>query len=116
MLRINEINSEMISVTIRDFNIKNLVIGGILTIPIDRKTSQPSLQVTILKLMIFTELLVDDTERILFVIGFKGFSGKIDTLMTLWDKRIQSGYTLIDGLSFKTGLRITKRPNTLTFH
>lgn len=110
MLKINEINSEMISVTIRDFNIKNLVIGGILTIPINRKTSQPSLQVTILKLMIFTELLVDDTERILFVIGFKGFSGKIDTLMTLWDKRIQSGYTLIDGQNFKTALRTTKHP------
>ena len=91
MLKITSVTNETIGILIRDYNFKNMVMGGLLSILIKRAYHKPTHHCTMSRLMIFTELLVDDGNKIIFVLGF---TDKVTALVDLQDHDIVNQYGL----------------------
>ena len=71
-------------------------MGGLISMPIKRASHKPIRQFNMLRLMIFTELLVDDGEKIIFVLGFNKFTDKITTLVEVCGDDIKMTYGVAD--------------------
>lgn len=95
-LRIDKVTDEGIRISICDFNMANYHMGGIISLNLEKSHTQPTLQLRTCRLTVVTEIISDNIESCLFVLGFRR-SKLVGSGVTLYGSNITMDCDLILG-------------------